>query len=257
MRKKNYPMSKKSFYLYKDSLQILDDLSDEQVAGLFRAIKDFQLGEEKELDPLVKLVFLPFRNQFLRDEQKYSEICAIRSESGSKGGAAKASKSYQKLASGSKSKQDLANLADKDKDKEKDKEKDKDKEIIDSVAPFSSERFKNLWAQLLKTKKWRKKEQSSIGMALKKLGGYSEPIACKMIENAIVGEWQGLFPLKDFEIKAIESAPTTQTNGRKPVGVKVEFGWLMFDNGTNIVLPQNEILAIHQDPSLLSKYQGR
>lgn len=92
---------KKSFVLHIDSLDILDDLEDEQVANLFRAIKAFQNDEEPKLDAMTKLVFLPFKNQFIRDNDKYEETRKRRAEAGSKGGKAKvanASKPKQKVA---------------------------------------------------------------------------------------------------------------------------------------------------------------
>lgn len=104
---------KKSFVLHIDSLDILDDLEDEQVANLFRAIKAFQNDEEPELDAMTKLVFLPFKNQFIRDNDKYEETRKRRAEAGSKGGKAKvanASKIKQKVAKQA----NQANLADSD-----------------------------------------------------------------------------------------------------------------------------------------------
>ena len=49
---------RKSFVLHIDSLDILDDLEDEHVAKLFRAIKAFQNDEDPELDTITKMVFL-------------------------------------------------------------------------------------------------------------------------------------------------------------------------------------------------------
>lgn len=117
-------MSRKSFVLHKDSLDVLDELTDEQAGKLFRAIKAYQRGEELELDHITKIVFSSFKNQFERDEAKYQKTCEARAKAGKKGGEKKAeaekerlanaSKCQQELPSDSKSKQDLANLADSD-----------------------------------------------------------------------------------------------------------------------------------------------
>lgn len=119
--------NRKSFVLHIDSLDILDDLEDEQVAKLFRAIKAFQNDEELELDRLTKMAFLPFKNQFIRDNEKYIETCKRRAEAGSKGGKAK-------VANASKSKQmvaNQANLADSDsKNKSDSKSNNKNKRFI-------------------------------------------------------------------------------------------------------------------------------
>lgn len=73
-------MQKKSFVLHLDSLDILDDLTDEQAGKLFKAMYNFQKEKEIKLDPQLKLLFLQFRNQFLRDNEKYSETCKRNKE---------------------------------------------------------------------------------------------------------------------------------------------------------------------------------
>jgi len=108
-----------SFLLHFDSLEILNELSDEEAGQLFKAIKAHHEGEEITLSPLVRVAFSSFKNQFVRDEKKYQETCKRRAEAGSKGGLAKASNAKQKLAKGSKAKQGLANLADSDSKKKK------------------------------------------------------------------------------------------------------------------------------------------
>jgi len=70
-------MSKKSFVLHKDSLLILDKLSDDQSGKIFKAIKQYQnTGTIPNLDFALELVLAPFLNQFKRDQEKYkrSEI---------------------------------------------------------------------------------------------------------------------------------------------------------------------------------------
>ena len=123
--------NKKSFLVHKDSLHVLNELSNEEAGKLFKAIYSFQEGEEFALDTLTKITFAPFKAQFIRDNEKYNKTCEARAASGSKGGLAKASKAYQKLANGSKTKQNVANLAesvnDSDSDKESDKESESDK----------------------------------------------------------------------------------------------------------------------------------
>lgn len=66
---------RKSFILHKDSLKILDDLTNEQVGLLFKAIKNYQFDEISELDTLTKIAFSPFKNQFIRDDEKYDNLC--------------------------------------------------------------------------------------------------------------------------------------------------------------------------------------
>ena len=69
---------RKSFVLHKDSLDILSDLDDNQAGKLFKAIHAYQINDEIELDQITKMVFLPFKNQFVRDDGKYVETCERR-----------------------------------------------------------------------------------------------------------------------------------------------------------------------------------
>lgn len=81
--------TRKSFVLHKDSLQVLDDLSDEQAGKLFKAIKAIQLGEQFELDALTKIALSPFKAQFARDNEKYERIVERNKNNGLKGGRPK------------------------------------------------------------------------------------------------------------------------------------------------------------------------
>jgi hypothetical protein len=77
---------KKSFILYNDSLKVLDELTDEQAGVLFKAIFKYQNGIETDLDFGLKMAFLPFKNQFERDLEKYENVVERNKINGSKGG---------------------------------------------------------------------------------------------------------------------------------------------------------------------------
>ena len=66
-------MKKTSFILHMDSLSVLDELTNEQSGILFKAIRTFVNGDEPELDFAMKMCFLPFRNQFVRDLERYEK----------------------------------------------------------------------------------------------------------------------------------------------------------------------------------------
>lgn len=83
------PTQRKSFIIHKDSLSVLDELSDEQAGLLFKAIKAYQNDEGIELDSLTKIVFSPFKAQFDRDDEKYKKIVERNKNNGSKGGRPK------------------------------------------------------------------------------------------------------------------------------------------------------------------------
>jgi len=77
---------KKSFILYKDSLVIIEEMTDEQAGLLFKAINDYQNGIDPKLDFGLRMAFTPFKNQFVRDNEKWEEKAAVNRENGKKGG---------------------------------------------------------------------------------------------------------------------------------------------------------------------------
>lgn len=62
--------NKTSFIIHLDSLDVIDDLSDEQCGELLRAMKAYHLEDDFTPSFMVKLAFLPFRNRFVADEIK-------------------------------------------------------------------------------------------------------------------------------------------------------------------------------------------
>lgn len=85
----NIKKKRKSFLIYKDSLDVLDDLDNNKIAELFLAIKDYQNGVELNLEGIVKIAFSPFKNQFMRDEENYLNIVKRNRFNGLKGGRPK------------------------------------------------------------------------------------------------------------------------------------------------------------------------
>lgn len=92
-------MSRKSFIVYLDLLDSLDELSDAQAGKLFKTIKAYHrsiaAGATQECvanfegllkDFVNRLAFAPFRAAFERDAEKYHDKCRRYSENGKKGG---------------------------------------------------------------------------------------------------------------------------------------------------------------------------
>ena len=74
---------KEAFLIYKDSLDILDKLSDEQAGKLFKAIRCFQNEIPlPELDFVLDLLFTNFKNQFIRDNKAYHKKIEDKSYNG-------------------------------------------------------------------------------------------------------------------------------------------------------------------------------
>ena len=81
---------KKSFILYLDSLtELKKEMSNEELGELFRAILDFENNETVKISKQLKLLFLTFKIQLLRDREHYESICEKRKMAGIKGGRPK------------------------------------------------------------------------------------------------------------------------------------------------------------------------
>jgi len=69
-----------------DSLEIFEGMSNEQKGELFEAIRQYHLGNEPTLSPLLNIIFIPFKNQFDRDFIKYDKIVERNRANGNNGG---------------------------------------------------------------------------------------------------------------------------------------------------------------------------
>lgn len=63
-------MGRNSFIIHNDSLAVLSELTDEQAGVLFKAMYQYQKTGEITLDGIMKALFIPFKNQFDRDNEK-------------------------------------------------------------------------------------------------------------------------------------------------------------------------------------------
>lgn len=72
----------KGFVVYGDIEESLNELSDEQVATLFRGmVSYFNTGKDPKFSGLMKMVFIPIRQQMDRDTDKYEKKCKKNKES--------------------------------------------------------------------------------------------------------------------------------------------------------------------------------
>lgn len=122
----------KGFVVYHSYGECFEDLSDEEVGILFKAMLSYsETGEIPEMPKPLKVAFRFIKQQMDANKEKYIEKCNKRSEAGAKGGAPmgnqNAKKNNQKQAK--QAKVDLVELKQaKQADKEEDKKEDK-KEI--------------------------------------------------------------------------------------------------------------------------------
>lgn len=142
--------NKKGFILHKDSLIILDEMSDEQAGKFIKIIYQYQMtGTVPELDFAMKMAIMPFVNQFIRDEESYKKVCEVNKNNGSKGGK-------QKVANATERYRLQTNLADTDKDTDKDKDKDNE----DKKTKAKKTKAKKAQAKMLADKKKNLAERS-------------------------------------------------------------------------------------------------
>lgn len=77
-------MAKKSFILYNDQKEVIDELNDEDAGKLFKAIYEYNVNKNIILTGALKVIFIPFKNSFDRDDDKWENIVKLRSEAGKK-----------------------------------------------------------------------------------------------------------------------------------------------------------------------------
>lgn len=66
----------KSFLVYKDVQQVVNELTDEQAGQLFKGMIGYSTtGKAPKFDGILKFVFIPIKQQMDRDAEKYSEKC--------------------------------------------------------------------------------------------------------------------------------------------------------------------------------------
>lgn len=85
-------MSSKYIKLFYDSLDVLDQLTDEQAGQLLKAIRQYSATGEETLQGLMSAVFTPFKNGIDRANKSYDDICEVNKANGLKGGRPKRNK---------------------------------------------------------------------------------------------------------------------------------------------------------------------
>lgn len=77
-------MEKKSFILYNDQKEVIDELDDEQAGKIFKAIYEYNSTKKINLKGALKVIFIPFKTSFDRDDEKWENIRKVRAEAGKK-----------------------------------------------------------------------------------------------------------------------------------------------------------------------------
>ncbi len=174
---------KKSFVLYVDSLEILDELSTTEKGELFYAIYQYHSGIEVQLKGTVLIVFKMLLKQFERDAKKWETTRKRRAEAGSKGGK-------QKVANASKAKQKVAKVAVNVNDTV-------NVTVNDTVTVIPKGISKEVWDDYEQHRKEIKQPLTKLSrtkaqnVLLSNLQDQRE-----IVDLTIQNRWTGLFPLK-------------------------------------------------------------
>jgi hypothetical protein len=90
-------MAKNSFVIYHNYRDTLEDLTDEQVGILFRAIFDYEIDKkEPNFNGELKIAFRFIKKDLDLNSDKYESICERNRKNGQKGGAPKGNQNAKK-----------------------------------------------------------------------------------------------------------------------------------------------------------------
>ena len=90
-------MTKNSFVIYHKYRDTLEDLTDEQVGKLFRAIFDYEIDKkEPNFNGELKIAFRFIKKDLDLNNDKYESICERNRKNGQKGGAPKGNQNARK-----------------------------------------------------------------------------------------------------------------------------------------------------------------
>jgi len=104
-------MAKNSFILYHDQKEVIDELDDEQAGKLFKAIYEYNVNKKMTLTGALKLIFIPFKSSFDRNNDKWEDIVQKRSEAGKKGMKSRW-ENKEKITNDNKCYQKITNITD-------------------------------------------------------------------------------------------------------------------------------------------------
>ena len=135
-------MAKDSFIIYTKFGEQVKLLTDTQAGVLFKALIDYQSGEElPKMDGMTNIVFSVIRQQIDFENQKYQEVCNINKANGQRGGRPSKSLTDKgnkpKKPSGFEEEEEKPSGYSRNRTKAKKPDTDTDKDT-DNIPPFYS-----------------------------------------------------------------------------------------------------------------------
>ena len=143
-------MAKNSFVIYHNYRDTLEDLTDEQVGKLFRAIFDYEIDKkEPNFNGELKIAFRFIKKDLDLNNDKYESICERNRKNGQKGGAPKGNQNARKQPKQPKQ-PDNDNEYDNDNDYDYDnilesKKESKNKEINNNIHTHTRETYDEIF----------------------------------------------------------------------------------------------------------------
>ena len=216
-----------SFILHFDSLDILEELSKEQIADLFIAIRDYNLWNEVVLSWLMKAVFIPFKNQFDRDLEKYKDRCEINKNNGKKWWRPKIVEENPVGYLETQENQSKPKKPYNDNDSDSDSDSE-NKNNTDSKNYFDNEKLNKTYLDFLQMRTEIKKplRKTSIEWNVKKVNWFIKEYwidwTIKILEDSICNWWQWFFPEK---LKLVKKYDFASMSKNELVDLRVETKW--------------------------------
>lgn len=203
-------MAKDTFILYTEQKEVIDKLSDEQAGKLIKAIYEYvETGEMPNLDNVLDLVIIPFKQNLDRNADKYEETKKKRSEAGKLGAEIKKQKQAKqanaKFANNKQAKQ-AVNVNDNvnvNEDVLLEKEKNKKRKSFEDVflENHCSKELESTLRDFIDMRKTIKKPMTTraLELLLKNLERLTnlEEEKIAILNQSIEHGWQTVYPLKN------------------------------------------------------------
>lgn len=128
-------MERECFLIYKSFYEPIKLFNNEQLGRLFRAIFEYQISQNENVDNDIRIAFEFFKNQFRLDNLKYEKICERNKKNGLKGGRPKKTEENPKNPMG------IIKPKKADNENDNENENDNDKDITTTIYEFVEENF--------------------------------------------------------------------------------------------------------------------
>lgn len=193
---------KKSFHLFLDSLEIVNELTEEQAGRLFKQIIQYNKDKTFDVkDQFERVIFLPFKYQFDRDFIAYIERSEKNKNNGKKGGRPKKPSRLSKNP-----KNPSGYLETQKTQTPHDTDTITDTTTITRTETITEKETSNtqLEIALIEFKNMRKKMKKQLTdhaevlllEKLEELSNGDEQVKIEILNNSTLNNWLGVFPLK-------------------------------------------------------------